>query len=97
MSKSSPLLATVFGLAFTASSAYAETGQYGLGSAQSSYSAAVADGVVANPAAALSSSAAQLSALLQEWDRAGFSAPSKPAQALVYGRNGRVTSGGTTP
>jgi hypothetical protein len=39
------------------------------------------------------SSAAALSALLAEWDRAGFSPPSKPGQYRVYGRNGYATSG----
>jgi hypothetical protein len=35
-----------------------------------------------------------LNALLAEWDQAGFSAPSKPSQYRVYGRNGHVTNGG---
>jgi hypothetical protein len=34
-----------------------------------------------------------MAALLAEWDRAGFIAPSKPGQYRVYGRNGYVTSG----
>jgi hypothetical protein len=38
-------------------------------------------------------SAAALHVLLQDWDRAGFLPPSKPAQYRVYGRNGYVTSG----
>jgi hypothetical protein len=38
-------------------------------------------------------SVASLTALLAEWDRAGFVAPSKPGQYRVYGRNGYVTSG----
>jgi hypothetical protein len=38
-------------------------------------------------------SAAALQVLLQDWDRAGFLPPSKPAQYRVYGRNGYVTSG----
>ena len=38
-------------------------------------------------------SAAALQALLQDWDRAGFLPPSKPAQYRVYGRNGYKTSG----
>jgi hypothetical protein len=38
-------------------------------------------------------SVASLSALLTEWDRAGFLPPSKPAQHRVYGRNGYVTNG----
>src|SRR5258708_39740667 len=36
---------------------------------------------------------ASLTALLAEWDRAGFAAPSKPGQYRVYGRNGYRTSG----
>jgi hypothetical protein len=36
---------------------------------------------------------ASLTALLAEWDRAGFVAPSKPGQYRVYGRPGYVTSG----
>ena len=34
-----------------------------------------------------------LNALLTEWDQAGFTPPSKPAQYRVYGRNGYVTTG----
>jgi hypothetical protein len=37
--------------------------------------------------------AASLNALLADWDRAGFTPPSKPSQYRVYGRNGYVTSG----
>jgi hypothetical protein len=39
------------------------------------------------------SSAASLSALRAEWDRAGFIPPSRPAQYRVYGRDGYTTSG----
>jgi hypothetical protein len=38
-------------------------------------------------------SAAQLDALGAEWDRIGFSPPSKPGQFRVYGRDGHVTDG----
>jgi hypothetical protein len=38
-------------------------------------------------------SAAQLDALDAEWDRIGFSPPSKPGQFRVYGRDGHVTDG----
>ena len=34
-----------------------------------------------------------LEQLLAEWDAAGFEMPSKPSQMIVYGRNGRVSSG----
>jgi hypothetical protein len=39
------------------------------------------------------SNGASLTALLAEWDRAGFVAPGKPGQYRVYGRPGYVTSG----
>jgi hypothetical protein len=39
------------------------------------------------------SSATQLKALLEDWDRAGFTTPSKPSQYRVYGRDGHVTDG----
>jgi RNA-directed DNA polymerase len=38
-------------------------------------------------------SAAQLEALGAEWDRIGFSPPSKPGQFRVYGQDGHVTDG----
>ena len=38
-------------------------------------------------------STSQLKQLAAEWDRIGFSAPSKPAQSRVYGRDGYVTDG----
>lgn len=50
-------------------------------------------GMAEAPAAQIGTSAASLSALLTEWDRAGFLTPSKPSQYRVYGRNGYVTSG----
>ena len=34
-----------------------------------------------------------LEQLLAEWDAAGFEMPSKPGQAIVHGRNERVSSG----
>jgi hypothetical protein len=37
---------------------------------------------------------AELNQLLAEWNEAGFAMPSKPGQAIVRGRNGRVASGG---
>ena len=40
-----------------------------------------------------SDSAAALNALLADWNRIGFSTPSKPAQYRVYGRDGHVTNG----
>ena len=38
-------------------------------------------------------SSAALQALLADWDRIGFSPPSKPGQFRVYGSGGYVTSG----
>jgi hypothetical protein len=53
--------------------------------AQPAHTSVMADGT--------GSSVLQLNALLAEWDQAGFSAPSKPSQYHVYGRNGHVTTG----
>jgi hypothetical protein len=49
--------------------------------------------VADNTYAAAGSDLAPLAALLAEWDRAGFIAPSKPGQYRVYGRYGYATSG----
>ena len=38
-------------------------------------------------------SVASLSALLADWDRAGFNTPTKPSQYRVYGRDGASISG----
>jgi hypothetical protein len=35
-----------------------------------------------------------LNQLLADWNAAGFEMPSKPGQAIVHGRNGRIASGG---
>jgi hypothetical protein len=35
----------------------------------------------------------ELARLMAEWTEAGFQMPSKPTQAIVQGRNGRVSSG----
>jgi hypothetical protein len=37
---------------------------------------------------------AELNQLLQAWNESGFEMPSKPSQAIVHGRDGRVSSGG---
>ncbi len=94
MTKKSALLAATVAFALTAGSAYAQSSQYAFGSARSAYPAVIANGSAPNALAIPGSSAAPLSALLRDWDRAGFSAPSKPAQARVYGRDGITTSGG---
>lgn len=91
MTKLSPLLAVA--LALTAGSAYAESSQHLCGSARPAFPALVANSSAESAPAAPGSSAASLSALLRDWDRAGFKAPMKPAQARVYGRAGYVTSG----
>lgn len=75
------LLAATFALALGAGSAYAENTQFALGSLRHAYPVSIANGPAANVPAVPSSSAAPLSALLQDWDRAGFAAPIKPAQA----------------
>ena len=62
--------------------------------AVSSYPAALSLASATEAASVPGSSVAPLNALIRDWDQAGFSAPSKPAQALVYGRAGYVTSGG---
>jgi hypothetical protein len=36
---------------------------------------------------------AELNQLLQDWSEAGFQIPNKPTAPIVYGRNGRVSSG----
>jgi len=35
----------------------------------------------------------ELNRLLQEWNEAGYQLPNKPTAPIVYGRNGRVSSG----
>ena len=75
------LLAATFALALGAGSAYAENTQLALGSVQPAYPVSIANRPSADVPAASGSSVAPLSALLQDWDRAGFVAPTKPAQA----------------
>ena len=89
-----PLLAATFALALGAGSAYAESNQVALGAVRPAHPVSIANGPAANVLAVPGSSAAPLRALLQDWDRAGLAAPTKPAQARIYGRNGYVTSGG---
>ena len=57
------------------------------------YSASAAHGFRPSPPSLRSDGSTPLGALLREWDRAGFSAPSKPLQYRVVGRNGYETSG----
>jgi hypothetical protein len=88
------ILAAAMALAAgTAFAAHAENQQpLSSGAARPAYSGAIrkfADGADTQAG----SSTASLTALLAEWDRAGFSPPSKPGQYRVYGRNGYVTSG----
>ena len=35
----------------------------------------------------------ELHRLLQEWNEAGYRVPNKPTAPIVYGRNGRISSG----
>ncbi|HYZ47521.1 MAG TPA: hypothetical protein VE567_01365 [Sphingomonas sp.] len=93
MTRHSTLLATTLAFALSTAAAYAE-GDRTLDAARSSFPVAAAGGFAATARVVPGSSAAALSALLREWDRAGFSAPSKPAQARVYGQDGAVTTGG---
>ena len=72
--------------------AHAETQPSAYRAGQPAYSGAITE--VADKASSVSGNhAASLTALLAEWDRAGFAAPSKPGQYRVYGRNGYMTSG----
>lgn len=93
MTKIRTLLAATFTLALTAGSAYAAGSEYAFGSARPSYPVPMADGSAASAPAISGSSGVPLSALLRDWDRTGFGAPSKPAQFRVVGRDGYVTSG----
>ncbi len=49
--------------------------------------------VAGHSADAATTGAVLLAALFADWDRAGFSEPSKPSQYRVYGRNGYAISG----
>jgi hypothetical protein len=75
-----------------ASTAHAENERSLNGAARPAYSGAITE-IADKTGAAAGSNAASLTSLFAEWDRAGFAAPSKPSQSLVYGRNGYVTSG----
>ena len=79
--------------ALAATSARAEGTRHPPCLARPSHSAAMAHSPGANAPPVPGGSSAALAALLADWDRAGFSAPSKPAQFRVYGRKGYVTSG----
>jgi hypothetical protein len=54
---------------------------------------ATIEGTAPGAASAPGGSAAGLNALVRDWDRAGFDAPSKPLQYRVTGRNGYATDG----
>jgi hypothetical protein len=72
--------------------AHAENEQSPYSAVQPAYAGSVT-GAAEKTYPEVGSGAASLSALLAEWDRAGFSPPSKPAQYRVRGRNGYATSG----
>jgi hypothetical protein len=76
----------------TAVTAHAENEQSPHSAIQPTYAGSVTGGAE-NTYPEAESSAAALSALLADWDRAGFSPPSKPGQYRVYGRNGYAISG----
>ena len=78
MTKSRTLLAAAFAtLALGTGTAFAGSEQYPSGPALLTYSAEVAGGTGVVARSVPDGSTAQLSALLRDWDRAGFSAPSK--------------------
>ena len=93
MIKSRTLLATFAALAVASGAAQAEIRPDPSGSTRQAYSASATEASGPGDAALRSGSSAALSALLRDWDRADFSAPSKPSQSRVYGRDGYVTSG----
>lgn len=93
MTEPRTLLAAAFALTLTTGSAYAESQRYSSGPTWQPYPASVAGRSGSNAPPVPGSSSAPLSALPRDWDRAGFSAPSKPAQSRVYGRDGYMTSG----
>ena len=75
-----------------ASTAHAENEQSPYSAVRPAYADSVTGGAE-NTYPEAGSSAASLSALRAEWDRAGFIPPSRPAQYRVYGRDGYTTSG----
>ena len=76
----------------TAVTAHAESGQSSNGVVRTAYSGAVVE-VADETGSEAGSGDVSLTGLFAEWNRAGFAAASKPGQAVVYGRNGYVTSG----
>jgi hypothetical protein len=75
-----------------ASTAHAENEQSPYSAVRPAYADSVTGGAE-NTYPEAGSSAASLSALRAEWNRASFNPPIKPTQYRVYGRNGYVTSG----
>jgi len=87
------MLAAVTAVAIGAAvTAHAENERSPNGAVRSAYSGAITE-VADKTYSEAWSGASSLTALLAEWDRAGFATPSKPGQSRVYGRNGYVTSG----
>lgn len=80
-------------LAVTTGAAYAQSKPEPPRPVWQSNSAPMAGSSESNASLVRGSSSAPLSALLRDWDQAGFSTPSKPSQFRVYGRDGYVTSG----
>ena len=78
MTKSRTLLAAAFAtLALGAGTAFAGSEQYPSGPVLLTYSAEAVGGIGVVAHSVPAGNAAQLSALLRDWDRAGFSAPSQ--------------------
>lgn len=72
-----------------AAAAHAANERSAYGAARAAYSGEIPDMASGTTTSGIGS----LNALFAEWDRTGFSAPSKPGQYRVYRRNGYVTSG----
>jgi hypothetical protein len=86
-----PAAATAFAVS-AAVTAHAGNERSPYGTAQPAHSGATAE-IVDTTCSEAGSSVASLNALLAEWDRAGFVAPTKPSQYRVDARNGYVASG----
>lgn len=76
MTEPRALLAATFALTLTTGSVYADNQRYSSGPTWQPYPASVAGHSGSNAPPVPGSSSVPLSALLRDWDRAGFSAPS---------------------
>jgi hypothetical protein len=89
MIRKNTLIPAAFSFVAFTGSAHGEINQHTIAPARQLYPAAGASTQVFP-----GSSALPLGHVLRNWERAGFSPPSKPAQARVHGRSGAVISGG---